>query len=105
MKNIYNYLLYFVSIKQQNGDEETGKEINGKETNHDDIQIQRIQRRMVRSKRNKGITTRATVRQTRGRVIFFSYLYVCVLFVFSAFKFLIIIDSLISLSHFNLFSK
>lgn len=105
MKNIYNYLLYFVSIKQQkNDDEETSKEINGKETNHDDIQIQRIQGRMVRSKRNKGITTRATGgRVTRERVIFFSYLYVYVLFIFSAFKFLIIID--ISLSNFNLFSK
>lgn len=59
---------FSIDIKQQeNGEEETGKEINGKETNGDDIQIQRIQRRMVRSKRNKGITTRATVRQTRGR--------------------------------------
>lgn len=95
MKNIYNYLLYFSIKQQENGEEETGKEINGKETNGDDIQIQRIQRRMVRSKRNKGITTRATVRQTRGRVIFFSYLY-NVLFIFSVFKFLIIIGISIS---------
>ncbi|XP_050450774.1 uncharacterized protein CG4449 isoform X1 [Cataglyphis hispanica] len=60
---------FSIDIKQQkNDDEVTGKEINGKETNHDDIQIQRIQRRMVRSKRNKGITTRATGgRVTRGR--------------------------------------
>ncbi|XP_070168446.1 DNA repair protein Rad60 [Polyergus mexicanus] len=59
---------FSIDIKQQkNSEEETVKEINGKETNGDDIQIQRIQRRMVRSKRNEGITTRATVRQTRGR--------------------------------------
>ncbi|XP_050450776.1 uncharacterized protein CG4449 isoform X2 [Cataglyphis hispanica] len=38
---------FSIDIKQQkNDDEVTGKEINGKETNHDDIQIQRIQRRM-----------------------------------------------------------
>ncbi|CAL1682926.1 unnamed protein product [Lasius platythorax] len=53
-----------IDIEQQKNDEETSKEINDKKTYDDEIQTQR---RMVRSRRNKGITTRATVRQTRGR--------------------------------------
>lgn len=89
MRNIYN-LFYFFSIEQQKDDEEVNaKEINGKETNSkkiydDDTQIQR---RMVRSRRNKGITTRATVRQTRERVIFLIFICICILFILPAFKF------------------
>lgn len=106
MKNIYNFF-YFFSIEQQRDDEKTNdKEINGKETYNDDTQTQR---RMVRSRRNKGITARATARQTRRRVIFFFFLYLyvyvytCILFIFPALKFLIIIE--IRFSIFSLFSK
>lgn len=68
-------MFYFFSFEQQSDDEKT-KEINGKETDNDDTQTQR---RMVRSRRNKGITARATVRQTRGRVIFFFiFIYICI---------------------------
>lgn len=86
MKNIYNFF-YFFSIEQQRDDEKTNgkeindKEINGKETYNGDTQTQR---RMVRSRRNKGIITRATARHTR-RVIFFFFLificYTCILFI------------------------
>ncbi|XP_029168839.1 uncharacterized protein CG4449 isoform X1 [Nylanderia fulva] len=54
-----------IDIEQQNNnEEETIIEINDKITYDDDIQTQR---RTVRRRRNKGITTRATVRQKRGR--------------------------------------
>ncbi|XP_011263890.1 uncharacterized protein CG4449 isoform X1 [Camponotus floridanus] len=57
---------FSINIEQQRDDEKTNdKEINGKETyDNDDTQTQK---RMVRSRRNKGITTRATARHTRRR--------------------------------------
>ncbi|XP_072761107.1 DNA repair protein Rad60 isoform X1 [Anoplolepis gracilipes] len=62
--------IFSIDIEEQKNGEQSSKEdkINKKETNDKEIydDDRQIQRRMVRSRRNKGITTHA-VRQTRGR--------------------------------------